>query len=106
MAATDARGEGADMVDTEKRPVLMGLVALATVALMIGLLGGTAMLVGVKALGLDGGSAGGSSEEGSSGTLYLPKPTYTPTTPAATESEPAPEASASETLAAAISLSA
>ena len=90
-------------MDTEKRPVLMGLLALAAVALVIGALGGAAMLVGVKALGLDGGSGASSGGDGSSGSLYLPKPTDTPTTQPvdpATEPAPAtgttPEAPASE----------
>lgn len=96
------------MSDTKDRPVLMGLVALAAVALVIGLLGGAAMLVGVKALGLDGGSSDGSSEPGSGGSLYLPKPTDTPTAePPPETTEPAPDASESpETPAAAITLSA
>ena len=95
-------------MDTEKRPVLWGLVALVAVALVIGVLGGAAMLVGVKALGLDGGSGGGASEAGTGGTLYLPKPTDTPTTePPASATEEAPEATASpETPVAAIALSA
>jgi hypothetical protein len=94
-------------MDTEKRPVLMGLVALVAVALVIGVLGGAAMLVGVKALGLDGGSDSGASDQGTGGTLYLPKPTDTPTTePPASETEPAPSPSeTSATPAAAIALS-
>lgn len=95
------------MIDTENRPVLTGLVALAAVAVVIGVLGGVAMLVGVKALGLDGGSGSGSGDAGSGATLYLPKPTDTPTTPPAeTSSEPAPDSSTPETPQAAISLSA
>lgn len=97
------------MAETDKQhPVLTGLVALALVALLIGLLGGVAMLMGVKALGLDGGSVGGSGDEGSGGSLYLPKPTDTPTTAPPEETiEPAPQASeAPATPAAAISLSA
>jgi hypothetical protein len=96
------------VIDTENRPVLTGLVALVGVALAIGVLGGVAMLVGVKALGLDGGSGSGSGDAGSSATLYLPKPTDTPTTAASdpATSEPAPDSAASETPAEAISLSA
>ena len=96
------------MIDTENRPVLTGLIALATVALVIGLLGGLAMLVGVKALGIGGGSVAGSDGAGDSASLYLPEPTDTATTPAETgATEPAPEAgTASETPAEEISLSA
>ena len=70
------------MIDTENRPVLTGLIALATVALVIGLLGGLAMLVGVKALGIGGGSVAGSDGAGDRASLYLPEPTDTATTPA------------------------
>jgi hypothetical protein len=70
------------VIDTEKRPVLTGLVALAAVALIIGVLGGLAMLVGVKALGLDGGSVSESGGESSGGELYLPEPTDTSSAPA------------------------
>lgn len=95
-------------MDTEKRPVLTGLLALVAVALVIGVLGGAAMLVGVKALGVGGGSDSGSSSDGSGGTLVLPRPTDTPTTPAVDPAtETVPEASSSpEVPAAAISLSA
>ena len=70
------------MIDTENRPVLTGLLALVGVALAIGVLGGVAMLVGVKALGIGGGDSSGSDDAGASATLYLPKPTDTPTTAA------------------------
>jgi hypothetical protein len=94
-------------MDTENRPVVTGLVALVAVALVIGVLGGVAMLVGVKALGIGGDSGSGSGEADSSATLYLPKPTDTPTTPASTAtSEPAPGSSTPETPEAAISLTA
>ena len=65
------------MIDTEKRPVLAGLLALTTVAIVVGVLGGLAILGGVKTLGI-GGSTGvvaSSSQDG----LYLPKPSDTPT---------------------------
>lgn len=96
------------MSDTKDRPVLMGLVALAAVALVIGLLGGAAMLAGVRALGLDGGSAVGSGDAGSGGSLYLPKPTDTATATTPDEAgEPAPGASETpETPASPIVLSA
>ena len=96
------------MIDTENRPVLTGLLALVGVALAIGVLGGVAMLVGVKALGIGGGDSSGSDDAGASATLYLPKPTDTPTTAASdpATSEPSPDASAPATPAEAISLSA
>lgn len=96
------------MDETKDRPVLTGLLALVVVALVIGVLGGAAMLVGVKALGLDGGSGGGSSEEASGESLYLPKPTDTAVTtpPPEQASEPAPEATTTpEAPTAAITLS-
>ncbi len=95
-------------MDTEKRPVLTGLLALVAVALVIGVLGGAAMLVGVKALGVGGGSGGGSSSDGSGGTLVLPRPTDTPTTPAVDPAtEEVPDVSSSpEVPAEAITLSA
>ena len=64
------------MIDTEKRPVLAGLLALTTVAIVVGVLGGLAILGGVKTLGI-GGSTGvvaSSSQDG----LYLPKPSLPP----------------------------
>ena len=94
--------------ESKDRPVLVGLVALAAVALVIGLLGGAAMLVGVKALGLDGGASSGSSDAGPDRSLYLPKPTDTPTAePPAETTEPSPDASESpQTPASAITLAA
>lgn len=93
------------VIDTEKRPVLAGLVALATVAVVVGVLGGLAMLVGVKALGVGGSDGSSASASSSSDGLYLPKPSDTPTstetstspslTPTETESSPADEISLS-----------
>ena len=99
------------MVDTEERPVLTGLVALASVAVVVGLLAALAVLVVARMVGLDGdveaGSRGGSGQQ----TLYLPEPTQTSSTvegqgaPASgTPSSPSPPGD--ETPAAAISLSA
>jgi hypothetical protein len=93
-------------MDTENRPVLTGLVALVGVAVAIGLLGGLAVLVGVKVTGI-GGSSEASSESTSSATFRLPRPTDTSTEPPATEeSEPSPDESSSEATAEGISLSA
>lgn len=94
-------------MDTENRPVLTGLVALVGVAVAIGLLGGLAVLVGVKVTGI-GGSSEASSDSTSSATFRLPRPTDTSseTTPVE-ESEPSPAAeTSSEAPAQGISLSA
>lgn len=71
-------------MDTEKRPVLTGLVALVGVAVVIGLLGGLAVMVGVKATGI-GGTSSASSGEKAPATFNLPRPSDTGST------EPAPE---------------
>ena len=65
-------------MDTENRPVLTGLVALVGVAVVIGLLGGLAVMVGVKAAGIgeDSGASGG----GTPATINLPRPTDTSST--------------------------
>ena len=94
-------------MDTENRPVLTGLVALVGVAVAIGLLGGLAVLVGVKATGI-GGDTEASDEPSSSATFRLPRPseTSTETTPEET-AEPSPGAEeTSEAPATGISLSA
>jgi len=93
-------------MDTENRPVLTGLIALVGVAVAIGLLGGLAVLVGVKATGIgdDTDAAGAPS---SSATFRLPKPTETSTETSVEESEPSPgEESTSEAPAEGISLTA
>lgn len=58
------------------RPVLAGLLALVGVAVAIGLLGGLAVTVGVKATGLDGSTAA-TDDSASPSTFNLPKPTDT-----------------------------
>jgi hypothetical protein len=94
-------------MDTENRPVLTGLVALVGVAVAIGLLGGLAVLVGVKAAGI-GDSTEASDAPSSSATFRLPKPTETSTeTTAPEETEPGPGTeTTSEAPAEGISLSA
>lgn len=94
------------MIDTEKQPVLAGLVALAAVAVVVGVLGGLAMLIGVKALGVGGSDGSSSSSGSSSGGLYLPKPSDTPTTTAASPSSESPTETETEAPADEISLSA
>lgn len=95
------------VVDTEQRPVLSGLIALAAVAVVVGLLGGLVMLVGVKALGLDGEEVAIGGSGGPSNTLYLPSPPDTETSePSAPETEPEPEESAPATPEQPITLSA
>ena len=64
-------------MDTENRPVLTGLVALVGVAVVIGLLGGLAVLVGVKAAGIGDTTEASSDDPTSSATFRLPKPTET-----------------------------
>ena len=65
-------------MDTENRPVLTGLVALVGVAVVIGLLGGLAVIVGVKAAGI-GDTTTPATTPTSSATFRLPKPTETST---------------------------
>ena len=93
-------------MDTENRPVLTGLIALVGVAVAIGLLGGLAVLVGVKATGI-GDDTDAAGTPSSSATFRLPKPTETSTETSAEESEPSPgEESTSEAPAEGISLTA
>lgn len=94
-------------MDTENRPVLTGLVALVGVSVAIGLLGGLAVLAGVKVTGLDG-TATASSDSTASATFRLPKPSDTATesvTEEPVEPEPGTETS-SEAPDTGISLSA
>jgi hypothetical protein len=94
-------------MDTENRPVLTGLVALVGVAVVIGLLGGLAVLVGVKAAGI-GDTTEATDDPSSSTTFRLPKPTETSTeTTAPEDTEPSPGTeTTSEAPAEGISLSA
>lgn len=78
-------------MDTEKRPVLTGLIALVGVAAVLGVLGGLAVIVGVKATGIgDTSSASTSSEAPSTFELPRPSDTSTETPPETTESSPSP----------------
>jgi hypothetical protein len=93
-------------MDTENRPVLTGLIALVGVAVVIGLLGGLAVVVGVKATGIGGSSDAGSSA-GAASTFNLPKPTDTGSaSPTQEPEQPSESQSTSEAPAEAISLSA
>jgi hypothetical protein len=94
-------------MDTENRPVLTGLIALVGVAVVIGLLGGLAVIVGVKATGI-GGSTEASDDPSSSATFRLPRPSDTSTVPPSSEpAAPSPgEETTSEAPAEGISLSA
>lgn len=95
-------------MDTEQRPVLNGLLALVTVALVIGVLGGLGIVMAVNATGI-GGSSDASDGSSASATFYLPKPTDTGTTgvPAPQEGvDPGTEATESEAPAEEISLAA
>ncbi len=65
-----------DDQDRTERPVLNGLIALAAVALTVGLVLGGVVLVGTRMLGIGDSGGGGSSPEARD-TLYLPKPEKT-----------------------------
>ncbi len=94
-------------MDTEERPVLTGLIALVGVAVVIGLLGGLAVMIGVKAAGI-GEESSASDGSGTPATFELPKPSDTATESPTTEPpvEPSPGASTPEAPAEGISLSA
>ena len=95
-------------MDTDKRPVLTGLVALVAVAVVLGGLGGLGVMLGVKAMGI-GGSSESSDDSSPSATFSLPRPTDTGSeTPVPTETatEEDPAATESATPAAVIALSA
>jgi len=94
-------------MDTEHRPVLTGLIALVGVAVAIGLLGGLAVLAGVKVTGIDGTSSA-RADSSSPATFNLPQPSDTSTETAQTDPvqpDPGTESS-SEAPADGISLSA
>lgn len=88
MALSHRSGDNGRVIDTEERPILSGLLALVAVAVVVGLLGGLAMLIGVKALGI-GGDAAASDGSTPTNSLYLPDPTdtgvITPTNPPSAE---------------------
>ncbi len=92
-------------MDTEKRPVLTGLLALVGVAVVIGLLGGLAVMVGVQATGIGSTSSASSGDEAPA-TFNLPRPSDTSTTSPVTEEpvEPTEGEPTSEAPAEAISL--
>ncbi len=71
-------------MDTENRPVLTGLIALVGVAVVVGLLGGLAVMVGVRATGI-GETSTASDDTGTPATFRLPRPSAT------SSSIPAPE---------------
>ena len=105
---TPARKAAPTHMDTENRPVLMGLVALVGVAVAIGLLGGLAVLAGVEATGIGDTSSSSSGDASSSATFRLPRPSETATETATEEpAEPEPGTeTTSEAPATRISLSA
>jgi hypothetical protein len=93
-------------MDTEHRPVLTGLIALVGVAVAIGLLGGLAVLVGVRVTGISETSSA-SADSGSPSTFSLPKPSDTSSETVPTEPvQPEPDTeTTSEAPADGISLS-
>src|SRR5688572_6215749 len=94
-------------MDSENRPVLTGLIALVGVAVAIGLLGGLAVMVGVKATGI-GDTSSASDDSGTPSTFQLPRPSDTGSSaPAPDPVEPSPGTdTSSEAPAEAISLTA
>jgi hypothetical protein len=64
------------MPEVEERPVLWGLVALVSVALVVGLVAALAVLGGTQVLGL-GGDPEVSGEATAENSLYLPEPSQT-----------------------------
>ena len=77
-------------MDTENRPVLTGLIALVGVAVAIGLLGGLAVMVGVKTTGI-GDTSSASDGNGTPSTFRLPRPSDTGSSaPAPDPVEPSP----------------
>ncbi|MCW2739361.1 hypothetical protein [Nocardioides sp.] len=94
-------------MDTENRPVLTGLVALVGVAVVIGLLGGLAVMVGVKATGI-GETSTASDDGGTPATFNLPRPSDTSSSIPAPEdtAEPSTGETTSEAPATGISLTA
>lgn len=63
------------MHQDEQHPIVAGLAALVVVAIVIGVVGGIAMLVGTRAAGLGGSDSGKSASAGAS--LYAPNPSPT-----------------------------
>ncbi len=94
-------------MDTENRPVLTGLLALVGVAVVIGLLGGLAVTLGVKATGI-GDDPTASGDSGTPATFRLPRPTDTGSSIPAPEESVEPDAgeTSSEAPTDAISLTA
>lgn len=60
----------------ERHPIAAGLVALAGVALVVGLILGLVVVAGASVLGLGGDGSGGGA--GSERSMYLPRPEKTP----------------------------
>ncbi len=65
------------MSEPNERPVLSGLIALVAVAMVIGVIGGLAILVASKVVGVDGDATSTDDSATSGSTLFLPEPTIT-----------------------------
>ena len=65
-------------MNTEKRPVLMGLLALVGVSVAIGLVAGLGVMMAVRTAGI-GETSSTASDSSDSATFTLPKPSETPT---------------------------
>ena len=90
-----------DESQTERHPVITGLIALVSVGLVVGLIAGLAAIVGTHVLGI-GDAEASSGGGGGKATLYLPKPQKTdaPSDPLITlapgETPPSSDSSPSE----------
>ena len=65
------------MAEQRDRPVLTGLVALVSVAVVVGLLTGLAAILGTRVIGLGGESDSSAGEPRGQQSLYLPDPVPT-----------------------------
>ncbi len=84
-------------MDTEKRPVLSGLIALVSVALVLGVCGGLALVMVAKSSGI-GDEPDASASGTPTASLYLPQPSETSSDiPEPEEESPVPGASTEPT---------
>ncbi|MFC6153031.1 hypothetical protein [Nocardioides yefusunii] len=60
-----------------RKPIVAGLIALSSVAVVAGLLGGVIVIAGAKIFGVSEAEGGTSGAPSSGATLYLPEPTKT-----------------------------
>lgn len=84
------------MTTDSRHPILSGLAALAAVSVGIGVIAGVGAMLGVKASGLAGGDATGTSTAEPS--MYLPKPAKTTATDSPPELTDNPTSSVTDNL--------